>query len=173
MQQQPSQRPPARAFSLIELVIVVVILGVVAAIAAPRLSNAAGNASDSAVSGSLAVLTKAADMYSAEHGGVAVGQNADGSTVSDARIIVFRFTLMSDGGGTTGTGTFGPYLRKMPTNPMNGRSDLRIDIRSQAGKNAAGWVYVPAEQAFLSDADAGSGSGGTTPTPTPINSPAN
>src|SRR5438132_5074121 len=59
----------ARAFSLIELVIVVVIIGIIAAIAIPRLSRGSAGAADSALSGSLAVLRNAVDLYATEHGG--------------------------------------------------------------------------------------------------------
>src|SRR5213595_1702700 len=56
-------------FSLIELVIVVVIIGIIAAIAIPRLSRGSAGAADSAVSGNLAVLSAAVDLYATEHGG--------------------------------------------------------------------------------------------------------
>src|SRR5215212_8137789 len=56
-------------FSLIELVIVVVIIGIIAAIAIPRLSRGSAGAADSAVSGNLAVLRSAIDLYATEHGG--------------------------------------------------------------------------------------------------------
>src|SRR2546422_6638416 len=57
-------------FSLIELVIVVVIIGIIAAIAIPRLSRGSAGAADSAVSGNLAVLRTAIDLYGTEHGGL-------------------------------------------------------------------------------------------------------
>src|SRR5689334_14471462 len=56
-------------FSLIELVIVVVIIGIIAAIAIPRLSRGSAGAADSALSGNLAVLRNAVDLYATEHGG--------------------------------------------------------------------------------------------------------
>ena len=56
-------------FSLLELVIVVVIIGIIAAIAIPRMSRGAAGASDSALSGNLAVIRNAIDMYAAEHSG--------------------------------------------------------------------------------------------------------
>src|SRR3954464_10361265 len=56
-------------FSLIELVIVVVIIGIIAAIAIPRLSRGSAGAADSAVSGNLAVLRNAIDLYATEHNG--------------------------------------------------------------------------------------------------------
>ncbi len=57
-----------RAFSLIELVIVVVIIGVLAAIAIPRMSSGADGAKTNAVKANLAVLRQAIEMHKAEKG---------------------------------------------------------------------------------------------------------
>jgi prepilin-type N-terminal cleavage/methylation domain-containing protein len=58
-----------RAFSLIEVVIVVVIIGIIAAIAIPRMSRGSAGAANSALSGNLAVLRSAIDLYATEHNG--------------------------------------------------------------------------------------------------------
>jgi general secretion pathway protein G len=63
-------------FSLIELVVVVMILGILAAIAAPRLLGASHQATDSGVRQSLGVVRNAIDQYAAEHAGAMPG--ADG-----------------------------------------------------------------------------------------------
>src|SRR5215470_16788528 len=58
-----------RGFSMIELVIVVVIIGIIAAIAVPRMSRGAAGAGDSALTGNLATLRNAIDLFQTEHGG--------------------------------------------------------------------------------------------------------
>ena len=58
-----------KGFSLLELVVVVVIIGIIAAVAIPRMSRGSAGAADAALSGNLAVLRNAIDLYAAEHDG--------------------------------------------------------------------------------------------------------
>ncbi len=109
-----------RGFSLIELVIVVVIIGIIGAIAIPRLSRGAEGAADSALTGNLAVLRNAIDLYQTEHGG----------TFPTTGDIVNQLTQYTDDAGATSatkTGAFiyGPYLRasrRSPSAPRRARS---------------------------------------------------
>lgn len=57
-----------RAFTLVELVIVILILGILAAVAAPRMFDTAGNAKTSATRHSLTVLRDAIQLYRASNG---------------------------------------------------------------------------------------------------------
>ena len=145
-----------RAFSLIELVIVVVIIGILAAIAIPRLSRGAAGAADSAVSGNLAILRNAIDLYSTEHGG---------SFPSVAQLSNL-LTQYSDAAGTasatkTATAIFGPYLRKMPTLPVgpSGYKNTATVIDGSSGSpgaSAGAWFYNPTTgeiRANLADAE--------------------
>lgn len=56
-----------RAFSLLELIIVVAIIGVLAAMAIPKFSSASENSLKRAVQASLVVLQRQIDHYHAEH----------------------------------------------------------------------------------------------------------
>src|SRR3954467_6058466 len=56
-----------RGFSLLELVIVITILGVIAAVAIPRMGSAASNSTATAVAASTAEVQHAIDLYSTEH----------------------------------------------------------------------------------------------------------
>jgi prepilin-type N-terminal cleavage/methylation domain-containing protein len=136
----PAKRNAQRqGFSLIELVIVVVIIGIIAAIAIPRLSRGSAGAADSAVSGNLAVLRNAVDLYATEHGG----------TYPAVATFDTQLTQFTDSSGTTSatktaTAIYGPYLRKTPPLPVgaNKNSTAIVDGSSGSpGASAGGWFY--------------------------------
>jgi general secretion pathway protein G len=56
------------AFSLVELVVVVLILGIIAAVAAPRMFDTATDARQNSTKTSLAVLRDAIELYKAQNG---------------------------------------------------------------------------------------------------------
>ena len=133
-----------RGFSLIELVIVVVIMGIISAIAIPRLSRGARNAGASAVKGNLATLRNAIELYAAEHDG-----NYPGATIA------LQLTQYSNAtGGTTSatktaTEVYGPYLKEIPPLPVGtNKDDANIDVVSATptGLTTNGWWYSAATQ---------------------------
>jgi general secretion pathway protein G len=61
-------RTKRNGFSLVELVVVVLIIGILAAVAAPRMFDTAGDARQSGTKQSLAVVRSAIEMYKAQNG---------------------------------------------------------------------------------------------------------
>ncbi|MGH7243436.1 MAG: type II secretion system protein [Phycisphaerales bacterium] len=126
-----------RAFSLLELVIVVVILGILAAIAVPRMSRSATAAADNAVMADLAVIRNALDLFQTEHGG-------SYPALTD---VTNALTQYSDIGGTTfsatkntGTGIiYGPYVRVVPPLSVGANKGKNTFVGTLGG--AFGWVY--------------------------------
>lgn len=55
-------------FSLVELVVVVLILGIIAAVAAPRMFDTAGEARENSTRTSLVILRDAIELYKARNG---------------------------------------------------------------------------------------------------------
>jgi prepilin-type N-terminal cleavage/methylation domain-containing protein len=127
----------SRGFSLLELVIVVSIIGIIAAIAIPRFSRATAGAADAALTGDLAVMRNAIDMFAAEHGG----------TFPALATIVAQLTTYTDVAGTanaskTTTYIYGPYLRQVPKLPVGAKKG-QTGIDDEAGA-AIGWIYTAA-----------------------------
>jgi len=56
------------AFSLVELVVVVLIIGILAAVAAPKMFDTASDARDSATRASLGILRDAVELHRAQNG---------------------------------------------------------------------------------------------------------
>jgi type II secretory pathway pseudopilin PulG len=127
------------SFSLVELVIVVVIIGVITAIAVPRLSRSAMVAEEAALIRNLRTLRDCIDFYQADHAGLLPKKKAD---FVDQ---LTKYTDISGGASDTKVGAYvlGPYLRIMPALPLGKmKGDSRVTDGAKPGdKNDGGWWY--------------------------------
>jgi type II secretory pathway pseudopilin PulG len=113
---------------------VVAIIAILAAIGIPRMSRGSRGANDSAVSGNLAVLRNAVDLYAAEHGGA----------YPAVATITNQLTQYSDGSGTTSATkvspyVYGPYVRSVPPLTVGARK-TKTGIKAADDPNT-GWIY--------------------------------
>src|SRR4051794_10621778 len=92
-------------FTLIELVVVVMILGILAAVAAPKLLGTSNTAIDNGLKQTLGVIRDSIDRYAAEHAGALPG--AIGTEAG----------LKSD---------LLPYLRVFPKSPLTTTNTIEI-----------------------------------------------
>ena len=131
-----SERParfsrPLHGFTLVELVVVVMILGILAAVAAPRLLGAADSAVDGGLRYSLDVIRTAIERYNIEHDGKLPGADGQEQTFRD---------------------DLAPYLRgkEFPACPvgvaqnnqvrmLKGSGDIVAEM--SASKSTHGWLY--------------------------------
>jgi len=149
----------ARAFTLVELVMVVMIIGMISSMAIPRFSRASGAAPGAALGGTLNVVRTAILMYAAEHGNTFPGPTAPE--------FVAQLTQYSDAAGNTSptrstTFGYGPYLASMPIAPVGrnvGSSAVLIDAtHSPPHANTSGgqgWVYNPNTGEFYANTSLG------------------
>ena len=117
-----------RGLSLIELLIIVAILGILAAIVLPTFSNANETAKASAVSSQISTVKKALILYKTDH---------NDQLPTDAQLITNQWQVLTNStdinGDVTGS-DYGPYFQKPPFNAF-------ADSDVVAADNSAGWQY--------------------------------
>jgi general secretion pathway protein G len=59
----------SKGFTLVEMVVVIMLIGILAAVAAPRLLDKSGSATDNGIKQSLTVIRDAVELYAADNGG--------------------------------------------------------------------------------------------------------
>ena len=122
-----------KGFTLIELVVVVMILGILAAVAAPKLLGTSATAADNGLKETLAVVRDAVERYAAEHGGALPGTDEAS----------FKALLV-------------PYLRVFPKSPLT--STDTVEIATTAGTTTPtgtkAWMYNKADGTFIANSTA-------------------
>jgi len=155
-------------FTLVELLIVIIILGVLAAIAIPQFSSSTDDAKLSSLDTNLAEMRNAVEIYYHQHGAVYPGarKHTDGTAASSdaeaAAAFVAQMTLYSDATGKTAavkdaTYKYGPYVKKgIPVNPFNGLNTVicnigETDITAASSGGTAGWKFYPKTGRLIAD----------------------
>lgn len=123
----------SKGFTLVEILIVVVILGILAAIVIPQFTNASETAKGSSLTSVLQTIRSQLELYQIQHNGnyptLANLQTGDPDSWTN-------LTSATDVDGNAGT-DFGPYLQQSPSNPFTNRVNVAAD-------NSADWEYTEA-----------------------------
>ena len=139
-------------FTLVELLIVVVILSILAAVAIPQFTNSAEEARASNLQTNLSVLRNAMEYYKLQHnekypGYPSAGGNPTTAEFSNQMLLSTKANGDSAAIGTSGY-DFGPYLKEsIPENPINGLNTVMVinDATAfPAADDTTGWIYKPA-----------------------------
>jgi general secretion pathway protein G len=133
-------------FTLVEILIVVIILGILAAIVIPQFTDASTQAKLSSIKSDLQTIRSQVELYKSQHNSTLPAQGS--VTFSDSMI---QKTTVA--GVVDANGAYGPYLQAIPTNPYNNLSTVRKDSTA-AGANTHGWRFSTTAGTFQSDYDA-------------------
>lgn len=118
-------------FTLVEILIVVIILGILAAIVIPQFTNASTSARVASLQGQLQTLRSQIQLFKLQHNDVLP------DLVTNQWNQLMSKTNVSGAVDTTATGVYGPYLESIPANPLNSNSTVAGAVGA-----GVGWVYT-------------------------------
>ena len=130
----------AKGFTLVEILIVVVILGILAAIVVPQFTNAANDARQGNVETQGSTLQNQLELYAAQNSGVYPTVAQLNAAAADGQA---GWSVMIDGN----------YIKEAPVNPFGGlilvtasaaANGAAADVEANAGDGTQGWYYNPA-----------------------------
>lgn len=125
----------SQGFTLIEILIVVIILGILAAIVIPQFSSASNDARKSNVQSTVQTLRSQIALYKLQHG----------DTLPDLVTNWDQLVKKTDSAGSTspaaGVQTFGPYMQDKPVNSLNSKGTVVNGDGTAASATAVGFMY--------------------------------
>jgi general secretion pathway protein G len=123
-------RRQARGFTLVEILIVVIILGILAAIVIPQFTNASTEARKNSLVSQLQTLRSQIQLFKLQHNDVLP------DLVTNQWAQLMSKTNLSGAVDATATGIYGPYVESTPKNPLNNNATV-----AAAAGAGVGWVY--------------------------------
>lgn len=131
------RRTMKKGFTLVEILIVVIILGILAAIVIPQFTNASTDARKANMASQLQTMKSQIALYKLQH---------NDAVPSDTSATFWnQLTQYTDIAGaasatnTAGTVWYGPYMPEKAVNPITNASDV-VAVGSPA--LTAGWTYT-------------------------------
>ena len=104
------------AFTLVEILIVVIILGILAAIVIPQFTEASNDARESALQSDLQTCRSQLELYKVQH----LENYPQAIVGNDSTKVIAQLTSRTNAAGVVGTDAanfpFGPYLQQFPGN---------------------------------------------------------
>ena len=126
------KRQRRNAFTLIEVLIVVIIMAVLAATIIPQFSQSTDDAMNSSVDFNLHTMQTQIEMYRFQH---------NGSWPTFANIVAQLTAPTNVNGGDTGDTRFGPYMQEIPANPFNESNGITAGTGAAFIDDSTGWQY--------------------------------
>ncbi len=138
-------------FTLVEILIVVVILGILAAIVVPQFTEASGEAKEARLLQDLQSARSQIELYKLQHNGDVPTSGPAGLSFTAA---MTGYTDQFGAVAVVGVdGTYGPYLQKIPSNPFVDAANAQtvVEDGSAPGGGETGWNFNPTTGAFHAD----------------------
>jgi len=132
-------------FTLVEILIVVVILGILAAVTLPLFSDTGTQARDANIASNLRSVRSAIQLYKTQHRDTMPGS----AGLSFENSLLKPTNAAGEEVPAGSVGAKGPYLDRIPENPFNNLSTIAID--GTAGDNTDGWNFNSSTGAFKAD----------------------
>ena len=122
------------AFTLVELLIVVVMLSILAMLTISQISNTSAEARESSLLKDLRMVREQIELFRLQHEGILPGQGDDD--------IVAQMTGKTDvSGAVTADGNYGPYMSIFPTNPFTESDTVKTASGGSPGSGPQAWWY--------------------------------
>ena len=123
-------------FTLIEILIVVIILGILAAIVIPQFTEASSEARESTLVSNLHTLRSQIGLYKVQHDDILPGDTDADGVPDDAANFEADLVGQTTVEGAVGT-EFGPYMQNVPENPFITDTEAGIDTMFSIATGAA------------------------------------
>jgi prepilin-type N-terminal cleavage/methylation domain-containing protein len=148
------------AFTLVEILIVVIMIGILATVVIPQLSSATKQTRENALKDELRYLRTQITVYKAQHQDIAPGYPpGQPNALPTAQGFSDQLTQNSDMLGDVQTTpspyfSFGPYLSQVPSNPISGLSTIMMIPNNQPlppTDGTTGWIYKAQTQEIIAN----------------------
>ena len=133
-------------FTLIELVVVILILGILAGVGAPKLFSTSGIATENGLRQTLSIIRDGIELYSADNAGSFPPCTGDGTGAGNFHVLMSKFVR-----------------GKFPTSPVGTRDNLVTPSAADplVSGGTTGWMYNPTTGEFICNDNAATPSDAT------------
>lgn len=148
-----------RAFTLVEVIIVVTILGILAAVVIPTFQGQTTSARESTAKDSLKTMRTQIELYKLQHDGMPPGYVNGAPALLAILQLQFIGTTALTGQASPNKVPiapylYGPYIKKLPENPFNNLTNIvyvaeATDFSTAVNGTSSGWLYKKETAEFV------------------------